>query len=90
MKKTEKTVGVIISDSMNRPWRLGSIGIAIGSAGVQVLDDRRGQRDIFGRELKATMMNTADAIATAAVLVMGETTERVPAVIVRGLPIYQF
>jgi len=76
--------GVIISDSMNRPWRLGTIGSAIGSAGITVLDDRRGQHDMFGRELKVTMINRADSIATAALLVMGETTERVPVALVRG------
>jgi coenzyme F420-0:L-glutamate ligase/coenzyme F420-1:gamma-L-glutamate ligase len=78
--------GVIISDSMNRAWRLGTIGAAIASAGIEVLDDRRGQADLYGRELKVTMMNRADAIAAAATLVMGETTECTPAVIVSGLP----
>ncbi len=78
--------GVIVSDSMNRPWRLGTIGGAIGSAGIQVLDDRRGRHDIYGRELKVTMINRADSIATAATLVMGETTERTPVALVRGFP----
>lgn len=82
---TGQRLGVIVSDSMNRPWRLGTIGTAIGSAGITVLDDRRGQQDLYGRELKVTVMNRADAIAAAAVLVMGETTERVPVAIVRGL-----
>jgi coenzyme F420-0:L-glutamate ligase/coenzyme F420-1:gamma-L-glutamate ligase len=76
--------GVIISDSVNRPWRLGSVAIAIGSAGLQVLDDRRGRHDLFGRELKVTMVNQADVLATAAVLVMGETTERTPVALIRG------
>lgn len=79
-------IGIIISDSINRPWRMGTVGIAIGSAGITVLDDRRGQTDMFGRELKVTMINRADSIATAAMLVMGETTERVPAAVVRGFP----
>jgi coenzyme F420-0:L-glutamate ligase/coenzyme F420-1:gamma-L-glutamate ligase len=78
--------GVIVSDSMNRPWRLGTIGGAIGSAGVAVLDDRRGGHDIYGRELKVTMINRADSIATAATLVMGETTEKTPVALVRGFP----
>ena len=82
-----KNLGVIVSDSMNRPWRLGTVGFAIGSAGVSVLEDRRGETDIFGRELKVTMSNHADSVATAAMLVMGETSERVPAVLVRGLPL---
>jgi coenzyme F420-0:L-glutamate ligase/coenzyme F420-1:gamma-L-glutamate ligase len=86
-KKFQKSLGVIVSDSMNRPWRLGTVGYAIGSAGVPVLEDRRGETDIFGRELKVTMSNHADSIATAAMLVMGETSERVPAVLVRGLPL---
>jgi coenzyme F420-0:L-glutamate ligase/coenzyme F420-1:gamma-L-glutamate ligase len=79
-------VGVVISDSMNRPWRLGTIGTAIGSAGIDVLDDRRGEIDLYGRELKVTVINRADAIAAAAVLIMGETSERTPVTIVRGLP----
>ena len=84
-KKTGKRLGVIVSDSMNRPWRLGTLGYAIGCAGVMVLDDRRGEADIFGRDLKVTMSNHADSIATAAMLMMGETSERVPAALVRGL-----
>lgn len=83
---TGKNVGVVISDSMNRPWRIGTIGTAIGSAGIDVLDDRRGELDLFGRELKVTVTNRADAIAAAAVLIMGETNESTPVAIVRGLP----
>ena len=78
--------GIVVSDSMNRPWRLGSIGGAIGCAGIRVLDDRRGQHDIYGRELKVTLINRADSIATAAILMMGETTERTPVALVRGFP----
>jgi coenzyme F420-0:L-glutamate ligase / coenzyme F420-1:gamma-L-glutamate ligase len=85
-KRTGVRPGVVVSDSMNRPWRLGTIGGAIGSAGIQVLDDRRGKHDIYGREMKVTMINRADSIATAATLVMGETTERTPAALVRGFP----
>lgn len=84
-RRTRKQLGVIISDSNNRPWRLGTLGQAIGSAGIRVLDDRRGQRDLFGRELQVTVSNRADSIATAALMVMGETTERVPAALVQGL-----
>lgn len=85
-KKSGVRPGVIVSDSMNRPWRLGTIGGAIGSAGIAVLDDRRGGHDIYGRELKVTMINRADSIATAATLVMGETTEKTPVALVRGFP----
>ncbi len=83
-KLSGKRLGIVISDSMNRPWRLGSTGTAIGSAGITVLDDRRGQHDIYGRELHVTMINRADSMATAAMLVMGETTEKVPLALVRG------
>lgn len=79
-------LGVIITDSNNRPWRLGSIGSAIGCAGIRVLDDRRGQTDMFGRELKVTLINRADALATLGTLVMGESTEMTPAALIRGLP----
>ena len=83
---TGKKLGVIISDSLNRPWRLGTVGGAIGCAGVTVLDDRRGGQDIYGRELKVTMINQADSIAALATMLMGETTERTPIALVRGLP----
>lgn len=79
-------IGVLITDSANRPWRLGTVGIAIGAAGLDVLDDRRGGTDLYGRELKVTLINRADSIAAAATLAMGETTERTPAALVRGLP----
>ena len=88
-EKTGVNVGVVITDSANRPWRMGTIGIAIGAAGITVLDDRRGGNDMFGRELRVTLINRADAIATAATLVMGETTERIPVAIVRGLPLLE-
>lgn len=81
-----RTVGVVIADSLNRPWRLGTIGGAIGCAGITVLDDRRGGLDMFGRELKVTMINRADAIAAIGTLAMGETTEGTPVALVRGLP----
>ncbi len=81
-----KQVGVIITDSHNRPWRMGTIGAAIGCAGLTVLDDHRGGADVYGRELKVTLINRADALAAAATLVMGETTEKIPLALVRGLP----
>ena len=81
---TGVNVGVLITDSHNRPWRLGTVGVAIGAAGVEVLDDHRGGADLFGRELKVTLINRADAIAAAATLLMGETTERIPLVLAKG------
>ena len=85
-EKTGLAVGVIITDSHNRPWRMGTIGAAIGSAGITVLDDHRGGSDVYGRELKVTLINRADALAAAATLAMGETTEKIPLVLIRGLP----
>ena len=84
--RTGHRVGVVITDSANRPWRLGTVGIAIGAAGIQALDDRRGGVDLFGREMNVTLINRADSIAALATLVMGETTEGTPAAVVTGLP----
>ena len=78
-------VGVLITDSTNRPWRLGTVGTAIGAAGLEVLTDHRGGTDLYGRELKVTLINRADALAGAATLAMGETVERTPLVLIRGL-----
>ena len=82
----EARIGVVITDSHNRAWRMGTIGSAIGCAGIQVLDDARGGVDIYGRTLQATLVSRADALASSATLMMGETTEKMPVVILRGLP----
>ena len=78
-------IGVIVSDSFGRPWRLGTTGMAIGIAGPPAVVDRRGETDLFGRVLQATEIGFADAVASAAVLAMGEGSEGCPAAIVRGL-----
>jgi coenzyme F420-0:L-glutamate ligase / coenzyme F420-1:gamma-L-glutamate ligase len=78
-------IGVIISDSAGRAWRLGTVGLAIGAAGVPSLLDRRGESDISGRPLEVTEVGLADAVAAAAVVVMGEAAEGRPAAMVRGL-----
>lgn len=78
-------IGVIVSDSFGRPWRLGTTGVAIGVSGPPALIDRRGDVDLFGRPLKVTEVAFADAVAAAATLVMGEGAEACPAVVVRGL-----
>ncbi|MFI4994156.1 MAG: coenzyme F420-0:L-glutamate ligase [Hyphomicrobiales bacterium] len=78
-------IGVIISDSVGRAWRLGTVGLAIGAAGLPSLRDRRGEKDLSGRRLEATEIGFADAVAAAAVLVMGEAAEGCPAAWVRGL-----
>lgn len=79
-------LAVLITDSHNRPWRLGTVGVAIGAAGMEVLEDFRGGEDLFGRELKVTLINRVDALAAAATLLMGETAEGVPLVVAKGLP----
>jgi len=77
--------GVVIADSVGRAWRMGTTGMAIGSAGVEALANLRGQRDRFGRELEVSEHAIADSIASAAELIMGEAGEGTPVVIVRGL-----
>lgn len=83
---TGRRLGIIIADSMNRAWRLGTIGGAIGCAGVKVLDDLRGTHDLFGRELKVTIINRVDSLAATACLLMGESVQKTPAVLIQGLP----
>jgi coenzyme F420-0:L-glutamate ligase/coenzyme F420-1:gamma-L-glutamate ligase len=78
-------LGVIISDSFGRPWRKGTVGVAIGAAGLPALVDLRGHPDLFGRELLVTETGFADEIAAAAGLLMGQADEAVPMVLVRGL-----
>jgi coenzyme F420-0:L-glutamate ligase / coenzyme F420-1:gamma-L-glutamate ligase len=83
---TGRDAGVIVTDSFGRPWRQGTIDVALGAAGIEVLRDLRGQRDRVGYELHATMIAVADEIASAAELVMGKV-EGVPAAVVRGLEV---
>lgn len=78
-------VGVIISDSHGRPFRLGNMGVAIGVAGMPALLDLRGHIDLFGRELKMSIQAYADEVASAANLLAGEGAEGRPVVLVRGL-----
>lgn len=81
---TGKTVGVVITDSFGRPWRQGTIDVAIGAAGITTLLDLRGRRDSAGYELHATQIAVGDEIASAAELVMGKL-DGVPGAVVRGL-----
>jgi coenzyme F420-0:L-glutamate ligase/coenzyme F420-1:gamma-L-glutamate ligase len=78
-------IAVIISDSFGRPWRKGTVGIAIGAAGLPAVIDMRGQSDLFGRELLVTETGFADEIAAAAGLLMGQAREALPMVLVRGM-----
>lgn len=77
--------GVVISDSFGRPWRMGTVNIAIGVAGMPAVLDQRGDPDRDGRIMQVTQIALADAVAGAAGLAMGEGAEGIPACIVRGL-----
>lgn len=78
-------VGVLISDSFGRAWRVGVCGTCIGCAGLTPLSDMRGKPDRFGRVLKVTQVAVADELVAAATLVMGEADEGRPIVIASGL-----
>jgi coenzyme F420-0:L-glutamate ligase/coenzyme F420-1:gamma-L-glutamate ligase len=83
--RTKKRLAIIISDSFGRPWRRGTVGIALGAAGLPSVIDWRGQPDLFGRKLEVTETGFADEIAAAASLVQGQAAEATPIVVVRGL-----
>lgn len=79
-------LGVVIADTHGRPFRRGNVGVAIGVSGIAALVDMRGQQDLYGRELQATIVPMADQLAAAAALIGGEAAEGRPVVIVRGAP----
>lgn len=79
------SIGVVLSDSFGRPFRLGTVGAAIGIAGLPALWDRRGEADLFGRTLEQTITALGDQVAAAADLVAGQASEGTPVVLVRGL-----
>ncbi|MGW4228629.1 coenzyme F420-0:L-glutamate ligase [Streptomyces sp. NPDC004980] len=78
-------VGVVVTDTFGRPWRNGLTDVAIGAAGVRVLDDLRGGTDTYGNPLSATVVATADELASAGDLVKGKASG-LPVAVVRGLP----
>jgi coenzyme F420-0:L-glutamate ligase/coenzyme F420-1:gamma-L-glutamate ligase len=80
-----KDVAVIITDTFGRPLRVGTVNFAIGIAGINPLEDVRGQKDLFGYEMKSTIIARADEIAAAAGIVMGQADEGTPVIIVRGV-----
>jgi len=83
--RTRVDLGVVINDSVGRPWRQGTVGVAIGAAGLPALIDLRGRPDLFGRKLEVSVIGFADEVAAAASLVMGQADEALPAVLIRGL-----
>lgn len=84
---TGRHIAVVINDSHGRAWREGTVGVAIGLAGLPAVWDRRGDADLTGYTLQHTVIGLADEIAAAASLIMGAAGEGIPAVIVRGLEI---
>lgn len=79
-------VGVIVNDSHGRAWRNGSVGVALGVAGLPALLDLRGRPDLFERRLRITEVGLADELASAASIVMGQADEGRPVVLARGVP----
>lgn len=77
-------LAVIINDSAGRAWRHGTVGFALGSSGIRVVEDQRGVADLFGRPLEVTEVAVADEMAAAGSLVMGQAGQGCPAVILRG------
>ena len=84
LSETGANVGVIINDSVGRAWRIGTVSLAIGAAGVKALEDHRGKVDLFGLPLKASEEGVADELASAASLVQGQAGEGLPVVLIRG------
>lgn len=80
-------IGVVINDSHGRAFRQGTVGVAIGLAGVPAVWDKRGDPDLTGYILHATVIGIADEIAAAASLLMGAADEAIPAVILRDVPL---
>jgi coenzyme F420-0:L-glutamate ligase/coenzyme F420-1:gamma-L-glutamate ligase len=87
LAKTGKRVGVLIIDSGISPLRMGTTALAIGVAGFKPIKDCRVERDLYGKRIHITRHAVADDLANTAHLVMGETTARIPAVIIRNAPI---
>lgn len=85
--RTGKKVAVLIVDSGLRPLRLGTTGLALAAAGFKPIKDCRGERDIFGKKLAITLHAVADDLASATHLLMGEASEKIPAVLIKGAPV---
>ena len=79
-------IAVLINDTHGRPFRMGNAGVALGAAGLITLFDQRGETDLLGYGLQATLTAVGDELAAAASLIMGQAAESVPAVLIRGLP----
>ena len=86
-EKTGKSLAVVISDTQGRPWRKGSVNIAVGCAGINAFKHYAGRKDLYGRVLKRSTVCHIDEIAAMAEPLMGQANEGIPVVVVRG---YEF
>jgi coenzyme F420-0:L-glutamate ligase / coenzyme F420-1:gamma-L-glutamate ligase len=82
---TGREVAIIMSDSVGRAWRSGTVGIALGAAGFPSLIDLRGDLDLFGRPLQSSIVGFADEVAAAGSILQGQGAEGAPVVLARGL-----
>lgn len=82
-----KDLGVVIADSVVMPRRKGVIGVALGYAGFKGVKEYKGKKDLFGRNFKFASSNIADSLATSAMLMMGEGSERRPLAVIEGVPV---
>ncbi len=83
-RATGKEIGVVLADSHGRPHRMGTIGVAVGVAGLPGLEDWRGRHDLFGYTLQHTEVAMGDLLASAATLLLGQAAEGTPVVLIRG------
>ena len=89
-KKLNKNISIIISDSMTRPYRLGVTNFALASSNIQSLIDLSGTTDMYGKSLKHTEIAVADEIASAAGILMGQSDEMKPIILVKGFDMNQY
>jgi coenzyme F420-0:L-glutamate ligase len=85
--KLKKKIAVILGDSRVAPLRRGTIGVALAVTGMEPIEDCRGKKDLYGRELQITFRALADDLVSAAQLLLGEADEQTPAVLIKGAPI---
>ena len=85
--KTGRRVAIVIIDSGLTPLRIGTIGLALAVAGFKPIRDCRGRKDLYGKPIEITRHAVADDLACAAHLLMGESTEKTPIVLIKDAPL---
>ena len=86
---TGEQIAIIVSDTQGRSFREGAVGVAIGISGIEPLWERKGDKDLYGKELQTTSVAVADELASAASILMGQADEGIPVVIVRGVDYFK-